>query len=400
MTPLRHGPIARQPPWPRSARRSWGYRYGWSNSTCALAAVLAAALAVNLVYCYNLMMRALLLSSGSGASRPFTPEELARGPHAQVWDSDSSENKNIDLQQASDQHYMYGSHVDELVENAEPAYRDVCRRMLLGEPLTFAQGYQDWYMAHNLKDYKYRQWGDGWYLDIGTNHPTAISNTLFFDKCLGWQGICIEPNPLYHEGIRRERSCQLVPHCVLGTTKNVTTVGDGALLSVKGGMDSNDPTLEAKQCRGILDVIRNLDTLPTSIDIASIDIEGAEGDVLRCFPFDQISVDHWLVETNKQPQVSVDWFFHRHGYGAVTTFGDSTNGGYFLDTLYARKSRKEALPAANGGKMLSVQTDGASTSNIVEIPGHDFFLWPGNKRPVANSDRGPGSGEDWLECKE
>jgi hypothetical protein len=35
----------------------------------------------------------------------------------------------------------------------------------------------------------------GVYVDVGSNHPTELSNTAFFDKCLGWRGVCIEPQP-------------------------------------------------------------------------------------------------------------------------------------------------------------------------------------------------------------
>lgn len=29
----------------------------------------------------------------------------------------------------------------------------------------------------------------------GANHFQTISNTWFLDKCMGWKGICVEPNP-------------------------------------------------------------------------------------------------------------------------------------------------------------------------------------------------------------
>jgi len=155
------------------------------------------------------------------------------------------------------------------------------------------------------------------------------------------------------------------------------------------------------ECRSILDVIQTLNNpLPKTIDVASIDIEGSEGEVLKCFPFDRLPVKNWLVETNQQPQVAVDWFFHRHGYDAVTTFGDSSNGGWFLDTLYSKKTRKEVLPAA-GGKILHVVGQGRTTTkSIREVDGHEWHSWPSEKRAVKNSEFGPGKGTDWLACEE
>ena len=57
----------------------------------------------------------------------------------------------------------------------------------------------------------------------------VISNTLFFDKCLGWRGVCFEPQTRYHGWIRRTRGCTLVPSCVLGSESVVSFEG------VKGG---------------------------------------------------------------------------------------------------------------------------------------------------------------------
>ena len=31
----------------------------------------------------------------------------------------------------------------------------------------------------------------GIYLDIASNHYKRISNSYFYDRCLGWQGVCV-----------------------------------------------------------------------------------------------------------------------------------------------------------------------------------------------------------------
>jgi hypothetical protein len=42
------------------------------------------------------------------------------------------------------------------------------------------------------------------YLDIGTNDPIEINNTyLFYTK--GYSGVCVEPNPIMFEKIKRFR---------------------------------------------------------------------------------------------------------------------------------------------------------------------------------------------------
>merc|ERR1712151_1314233 len=91
-------------------------------------------------------------------------------------------------------------HLSEFMKHIQPEYKDICAKMFEGKPASFSQGWQDWYIYHNY--FKGRQWGDGFYIDIGANNPLTISNTAFFDKCLGWKGVCVEMNPHYHPSIR------------------------------------------------------------------------------------------------------------------------------------------------------------------------------------------------------
>ena len=72
--------------------------------------------------------------------------------------------------------------IQDLLLEVEPQYKRPCEQLLQGRAFSFAQAWQDWYLFHNIFSER-TTWGQGVYIDIGTNHPTEISNTLFFDKC-------------------------------------------------------------------------------------------------------------------------------------------------------------------------------------------------------------------------
>lgn len=99
--------------------------------------------------------------------------------------------------------------------------RKLCHDVILGHAflLVLSQLWQDWMIFHNIFPDRLK-WGDGQYVDVGTNMPTVISNTLFFDKCLGWRGVCFEPQAQYHEEINKTRGCTLIPACVLGSNRS------------------------------------------------------------------------------------------------------------------------------------------------------------------------------------
>ena len=84
-----------------------------------------------------------------------------------------------------------------------------CRRFL--ESPTFLKTFNSQYGqdAHVFYNY-FAQRGPeyrGFYVDLAAAYPKRISNTFFFDKCLGWSGLCIEGSPVRAESLRRERSC-------------------------------------------------------------------------------------------------------------------------------------------------------------------------------------------------
>ena len=96
-----------------------------------------------------------------------------------------------------DANYIAG--VERVLLNVSAAYRPKCRRIFLGENLTFSQGWQDWYLWHNL--FRRRdnalQWGGGFYIDIGNGHSMLLPSVLWlFNVMIGaplspqWLGIC------------------------------------------------------------------------------------------------------------------------------------------------------------------------------------------------------------------
>ena len=233
-------------------------------------------------------------------------------------------------------------YVRDWLKGIDPKFREKCEAMVLGEPKTFSQGWQDWVIYHNYFKQE-RHMGRGVYVDVGTNGPEAISNTLFFDKCLGWKGLCIEPQSTYHSEILKTRSCTLIPDCVLGDIASVKFIGNGGggAVEVTNGGDT--------KCLAFLDVLQSNNI--TKIDFMSIDIERSEASVLRCFPFDKVEIDIILLETDKWHLREVDLFFHRHGYSNDETFLNSVSGtegqNYYIDNLYVKRKMHTYPPVEN-----------------------------------------------------
>jgi FkbM family methyltransferase len=133
----------------------------------------------------------------------------------------------------------------------------------------------------------------GIYLDIASNHYKRISNSYFYDRCLGWQGVCVEPNPIYHDELQRLRSCELLPTCASSSTAEVeltlpTNPWIGALGGINGGrMREYEKQISHKERGSVakrLRCVRVGDELSRlgvrHVDLFSLDVEGHERAVL------------------------------------------------------------------------------------------------------------------------
>lgn len=234
-----------------------------------------------------------------------------------------------------------------LLANVEPAYRPVCSAMLRGGSATMAQVWQDWYVFHNVFPDRLT-WGNGTYVDFGTNEPTVISNTLFFDKCLGWRGVCVEANPQLHAKIRATRGCTLVPTCVHSRATRGIVRGQGghARVDIVGrrAIECIQPA-EALERGGM--------GAGAQIDFISIDVEGAEAEVLRCLPLAARGVRAVLIEADKQPAELMQLWFHRQGYVLDNAFVLPVPAGTkVLDHLYTRRPQRAIYPRARNGRLV------------------------------------------------
>jgi hypothetical protein len=73
---------------------------------------------------------------------------------------------------------------------------------------------EDWWTYANL----FRQRGSsdtpGVYVEVGAGDFLKGSSSFVFDRCLGWSGLCVEPDSNHWAGLQRFRTCQLAPVCV------------------------------------------------------------------------------------------------------------------------------------------------------------------------------------------
>jgi FkbM family methyltransferase len=260
-----------------------------------------------------------------------------------------------------------GRAIGYLFSNHEPrrSAKDIYRDIFSSE--RFKQGYQS-QMGQDmfLNRWFFKNRRPGFFIDVGAFDGILGSNTSYFEKHLQWTGIAFEPNPSAFEVLRATRSCRLIQGCAYhhdgqvpflalserkqhkGTESRpprslLSMVLDsshgGAMLS--GIPEHMDQVQRAEWAQKAMNLNQILATVPCHridtvlnelgvniVDYLSIDVEGAELEVLRGIDFGRVQVNVIGVEhSDRFPEV----------YGLLTTSGFEYQGLLFFDEIFVHK---------------------------------------------------------------
>lgn len=157
---------------------------------------------------------------------------------------------------------------------------------------------------------------DGYFVDVGSSHGTIGSNSLALER-RGWKGLCIDPFPMHMEG----RTCEMLEEVVFGESGKVVDFhragGLGGVAGTLGAWNKTGAKAPVVSLRTVtLDELLRKSDAPPFIHFVSVDIEGAELEALRGFPFDRHRVGVWTIEHNREePKRSqIRELLASHGY--------------------------------------------------------------------------------------
>lgn len=175
----------------------------------------------------------------------------------------------------------------------------------------YSQYNQDSYLENNIfKGYK-----NGYFMDIGAHDGITINNTLYFEKENNWSGINVEPiKEVYDKLVVNRPSCININCAVCnyeGMTDFVLNKGYPEMISgikdfynikhfdrLKRHIKESGGTSEiVKVCTRKIENICKENKI-THINYLSIDVEGAEFEVIKSINFDETFIDVIDFENN------------------------------------------------------------------------------------------------------
>lgn len=154
---------------------------------------------------------------------------------------------------------------------------------------------QDLWLLHSM----FPDGRRGFFVDVGSADGEVFSNTSRLEGA-GWSGICIDPFPRN----MRNRRCQVFEEVVdseAGRTVRFQSPGtySGGILDYAGWWVSEEEKQKPVELKTTtLRAILQRANAPKFIEYVNVDIEGAEYEALRAFPFDEYKIGALTVEHN------------------------------------------------------------------------------------------------------
>lgn len=180
----------------------------------------------------------------------------------------------------------------------------------------------------------FRDRREGTFLDIGAYDGVTGSNTYFFERNLGWTGVCFEPSPGQFQKLIQNRKTRCVNACLsnyegeaqfLDVVEGLTMMGGLTesydrqaldMLHTRTGQRLEHRTVKVLRLSSFLK-----DAGITDIDYCSIDVEGSEMNILRDLDFDLTRIEVFSVENNNENNHDIKDFLEAAGYLFVARVG-------------------------------------------------------------------------------
>lgn len=173
---------------------------------------------------------------------------------------------------------------------------------------------------------------NGYFVDIGAHNGIEFSNSKFFEE-IGWNGVCVEPNPVVFEQLQSVRSCKCVQKAV------ADRIGIAQFFQILEGADMLSGLVDEFTQKGIKNIYSNLENIDsgfnyieveldlfdnivdqTEIDFLSIDTEGNELKILQTINFSKYNIKVITLENNEYDSRFID-FLTPKGFTFVKRLG-------------------------------------------------------------------------------
>jgi len=165
----------------------------------------------------------------------------------------------------------------------------------------------------------------GYFVEFGAASGVELSNSWLLEKKMGWRGILAEPNPVFWDSLKANRTCDVSTKCVFDRSGEqleflASHMPELSRIASLPAEDSHERRRLKRPQVITVETISLNDLLiergaPAVIDYLSLDTEGSELRILEAFDFDRWDVRAITVEHNFTPlREALHDFLSERGY--------------------------------------------------------------------------------------
>jgi FkbM family methyltransferase len=193
----------------------------------------------------------------------------------------------------------------------ELAFFPTLDRIIQSSGTFYSQDSQDLFLEKTI----FRGYKNGFFVDVGAHDGVSINNTLHFEKYNNWKGINIEPIKKVYDKLVNNRPNNINLNLAVcnndGETEFICNTGYTEMISgIKDNFDSrhwqrlqNENKIMGSTTEIIKVNTKKLETICDEYNIShinylSIDVEGAEFEVIQSINFDKVFIDVIGFENN------------------------------------------------------------------------------------------------------
>ena len=211
----------------------------------------------------------------------------------------------------------------------------------LGFNVYFSNKDQDKWIVENIFNYK----KNGNFVDLAATDGIHENNTVFLEKRLNWKGICIEPNKKFYKKLSKNRKVNCICKVIYSENTEIDFFSNEGIGGIVGSdfdnnyqkrehmlnKTSNKNKIEKRQTSSLEDILNNCGA-PPIIDYLSLDVEGAETEVMKYFPYEKYK---FLALTIERPTKELNEILFKNDYLFVKN--------YKVDSFYIHESLKDKI---------------------------------------------------------
>lgn len=181
---------------------------------------------------------------------------------------------------------------------------------------------------------QYVNFDNGFFVELGANDGFSQSNSLYFELKRNWRGVLIEPTPHNYLSCKEYRNAENYIFCnacvsfdykekyvdikyanLMSISENLELDLDDKDEHIQNGkefLSRNEDVFSFGATAATLTSILEKSNAPKEIDFLSLDVEGAQFEILNGLDFNKFSFKYMLIEVRDIKRMEI--FLHQHGY--------------------------------------------------------------------------------------